>query len=1420
MVNSAPEEFTGTDRFLIQRQLGAGGMGIVYLALDRESGQPVALKTLKQVDPTAIFQFKQEFRSLAELVHPHLIRMHELICEHDQWFFVMELVEGAVDFHEHLLGMSAQPEASHVEGSSPGPSGQAPQVSVSRLLDTPNSNEGTASWMAGDTAERLEPVAAGGPTPPSSAPIRSPTLPIEDPITPTRIGLPEVESIHETTVVGLPGRNSERDEPRTSEQSVSQPVVSSPPSSVSSSEDPIFQTVVGLVPEEWFDRTVTGQIDPITGDRSSPAPAPAPESSCVQATSSEPPRIRISDPVRDFPRLREAFRQLVSGVRGLHRAGMLHRDLKPANALVSRAGNVVLLDFGLIAELSAKRVEGVRTEIAGTVAYMSPEQAQGLPLTEATDWYAVGVMLFEALTGRRPFTGRPLEILQRKIAEDAPDPSFFADGIPADLKALCVRLLKRVPSERPSGEEIAAFFGGDDEDAESLPSGPALLFVGRERHLVELNGSFQQVEAGSTVVKRVHGRSGAGKSTLIQHFLDELTQRRQAVVLTGRCYEQESVPFKGVDSLIDAVTQYLRANPKPLESLPPTHITALARIFPVLNRISSIKSLSQKQIVTSDLQELRRQAFDAFRQLLVNIGSDRPLVVYLDDLQWGDLDSAALLSHLLSGDQPPRMLLLVAYRSEYADTSVCLKELLATEKRPRIQAQEQVPTAKPTALSIDGEDSSRRGIDNSRNPARPVVLPAEATLESSTLWKELRIEPLTPVETRQLARSLLRDDLPHVEEKADQIVTQSGGSAYFVMELARHVNSGQDLASVAGGGLDDVLWRHITHLSDEAQRLMHVIAVSGQPIPLKNVLEAARLQGVSPRVLAKLRTERFVRSSGPGMQAEIEAYHDRIRESVVNHLDAPTRQAHHSQLADTLERSGEANPETIAGHLEGSRQLEKAGRFYSAAAKLALEKLAFDRAEEFSKQAVRLAVSDEDKVNAHERLVHYFTDMARFPEAYAQGRAGAKEFGVSLPAGFVPPLFIVDFVKAKWRLRGKSMADLVNLPTMQDARLEKAVRIINACAKAAYQVRPELCVAISTKVVNLCLKHGNTPDCAIGWMVFGSIFQGGVLGNHSVGYDYGRLALSIVDKFQQEKQRPEVSFVVGYFGTSWMRPATESEALWRTTYESGRATGDLFHTGCACAATIQSLFMRGVPLTEIWAESDRFMEFLKPLNLREPIGAIRSVRQAIRNLRSRTLSPSTFSTDSFHEDEYVAGLSQYGSRHLAHFYYVNKMLTQYLWKEYAAALATSQISAKYLKESPGMLHSSEHYFLTGLIHAAQAERSTGWKRFGLMRGLNSAAKRVAGWAKRCPQNFEHKAQLLAGELARLNGDHAAAVVAYTAAIGAAGEHGYRPVQAITHQLVSRLHATRGVDEQARHHHSLAEKCFVDWGASAQVTQDL
>ena len=135
-------------------------------------------------------------------------------------------------------------------------------------------------------------------------------------------------------------------------------------------------------------------------------------------------RRRRSEYPLDLGRLRRALPQLVRGVLALHHAGKLHRDIKPSNVLVRDDGTVLLLDFGLVAELvtmpggserpGSGPVYDSDDSLAGTAAYMAPEQAAGEPLCPASDWYAVGVMLFESLTGRLPFQGRVREVLSAK----------------------------------------------------------------------------------------------------------------------------------------------------------------------------------------------------------------------------------------------------------------------------------------------------------------------------------------------------------------------------------------------------------------------------------------------------------------------------------------------------------------------------------------------------------------------------------------------------------------------------------------------------------------------------------------------------------------------------------------------------------------------------------------------------------------------------------------------------------------------------------------------------------------------------------------------------------------------------------------------------------------------------------------------
>ncbi len=239
-------------------------------------------------------------------------------------------------------------------------------------------------------------------------------------------------------------------------------------------------------------------------------------------------------------RLRETLRQLASGLIALHAAGRLHRDLKPSNVMVTPQGRVVILDFGLAAELDRQgRHQDAQGVFLGTPAYAAPEQAAASSLSAATDWYSVGVILYELLTGRTPFQGGLLKVLRDKQQLEAPPPSSLTEGIPEDLDRLCRDLLHRDPLARPDGREVLRRLQATVPETARRGTGPQAEWpvrppaaswpqgrlIGRALHLQTLTDAYQAMCGGRTVVALVHGPSGMGKTSLIERFLDRLRAR-------------------------------------------------------------------------------------------------------------------------------------------------------------------------------------------------------------------------------------------------------------------------------------------------------------------------------------------------------------------------------------------------------------------------------------------------------------------------------------------------------------------------------------------------------------------------------------------------------------------------------------------------------------------------------------------------------------------------------------------------------------------------------------------------------------------------------------------------------------------------------------------------------------------------------
>ncbi len=536
--------------------------------------------------------------------------------------------------------------------------------------------------------------------------------------------------------------------------------------------------------------------------------------------------------------------------------------------IVTREGRVVLLDFGLVAEQGSDgRHRSTEQHILGTAAYMAPEQAAGLPVSPASDWYSVGVMLFEALTGRLPFLGEPLAVMMDKQRFEPPPPCELAPGVPEDLSALCVDLLRRRPEDRPSARDVMRRLGSAGPVAEAFskpdvgPSPPsssgqgqAPCLVGRRRHLQALEQALGTMTGGRSVALYLHGPSGGGKTALLRSFLDERIERGDAVVLAGRCYERESVPYKALDSLIDALGRHLRHLPNAeVAACLPRDMASLARVFPGLRQVEAKGQALRRPFETPDPQELRRRAFAALRELLARLGDRTPLILAIDDLQWGDVDSANLIAELLRPPDAPVLLFLGAYRSEDRATS------------PFLQALFHVQASQPGGHSEHEPE---------KVPAGSPCLDAH----------ELSVDPLDPGETRALANALLGEAglTPGREALVEAVVRESAGNPFFVAELVRHVQSDDEVAGPDWSGpnatsfqkasgsesrsttiaLDDVLWARIRRLPEEARRVLEIIAVSGQPLGLEVIGRCAELEQDERVSLALLRSGRLIRSTG------------------------------------------------------------------------------------------------------------------------------------------------------------------------------------------------------------------------------------------------------------------------------------------------------------------------------------------------------------------------------------------------------------------------------------------------------------------------------------------------------------------------------------------------------------------------------
>ncbi|MCA9607287.1 MAG: protein kinase [Myxococcales bacterium] len=729
--------------------------------------------------------------------------------------------------------------------------------------------------------------------------------------------------------------------------------------------------------------------------------------------------------------------QLLRGLAALHHAGVVHRDIKPTNVLVEPGPRVVILDFGLAVLERAPSSD----EVAGTLAYMAPEQLVGQRAVAASDVYSAGLCLYEAIAGEPPFSGRSGSSVFTRTLRDAPSLARATRGADVALSTVVDDLLARHVADRPTAAGALARLEG----VESRDHGSR--FVGRAIPLAELEAAWKGAGPRPQIV-RIIAPSGMGKTRLAQEFVRR-SLPVETLLFAGRCQPTTSRPYEALDECADAIAIWA-AQQKPetrRRLLPVDGRAELLAAFPSLRAIDepTDRVADPEGEVATRLDRLS----GAFVALVDRLRAAGPLVLWLDDVQWADRDSIPLLAAVMrdAAQHPNPLLVLLTQRplESHDHGGAQLAAVLPVGRTTDIDLEPLTSDALREWVELAAPEMEVRGRERLVDTSGGNPLVASELLRASGLD--------TPSRS---AQDLVARRIAALDPRARGLLE---ALAVSPAPLRRSVLLG--LASDA-----DVAWRMLFVLANES--LAKAARVEGELAaePFHDSVRDAVLRGLAPeqrrivhgRLLARMRElgEPSVLAVFPHLKAL-----DRAREARAAALAGA--RALQSQLA--FDRAAEMYREALAladddsGQLHGdlADALADAGRGEEAAAAY------LDAAARVDEQvAVRL------RVKAAEQLLHAgHLDRGRTILTDA-----VRSVGVRVPSTVTG--VTVEMIRQRLRLAFRKRQLFAATPRLGDPiESSPELEMLWRGARSLSLIEPVLSNALATRLLIESLDH---PD--------------------------------------------------------------------------------------------------------------------------------------------------------------------------------------------------------------------------------------------------------------------------------------------------------------------------------------------------------
>ena len=1165
----------------------------------------------------------------------------------------------------------------------------------------------------------------------------------------------------------------------------------------------------------------------------------------------------------------------------VHRYNILHKDIKPQNIIFNPETNVLkLTDFGSASLLSRENPVIITQALKGTLAYISPEQTGRMNrhIDYRTDYYSLGAVFYELLTGEVPFKAQDaMELVHSHIARQPESPSRINPKIPPGLSNLVLKLLEKSAEARYQSARgikadlekckdllettgtIKEFTLAENDYSEQFQI-PQKLY-GREHEIRTLISTYERVAVGQAETLLIAGYSGIGKSALVKEIYRSLTPKK-GYFISGK-FDQlhRNVPYSAlVNAFKDLVQQLLTESEERLLAWKEKLLAALGpngRL--IVDVIPEIKLIIKEQEPVPDLgpTEAQNRFILVFQNFMrVFCGSDHPLVIFLDDLQWVDSATLRLLEPIMTDRENRAFFLIGAYR------------------------------------------------DNEVSPTHPLMTTFDNLDEKGVTVNRITLNPLSEIHINQLIRESLHCDIETAGSLTELVARKTGGNPFFVNQFlhtlfkedmlhfvpptpARTSHWKWDIERIKALNITDnvvdLMIGKLKKLPASAQQAFRLAACVGNRFDLNTlsvIYEMSILdtfQDLTP-VLEEGLLLPLSEATPVGSESLKSAFvihkfqflHDRVQQAAYALIDEEQKQIVHLQIGRLLLKSAPADSldekvfdvvrhfnhsieliNSPTERLEIARLNLKAGQkaklasAYSAAVnysgfglkcletnswessyELTLNLFTeateaaylhgdYQQMEEFARDVAKKARTLPDEVKIIETLILAFMAQNKQPEAIQTALTFLERVGIHIPQEPTDEDVGVALSQIQSALSNKPIQDLLESPVMANAGIKPAIGIMMTVSPAAYRTSPRLMLLLVLTQVDLCLQHGNIPESSFVYAAYAMVLCA-VLGDVDTGYQFGRLALDLLERFGEKRVRART---IELFNTSIRIRKKHIKETFRPlldAYQIGLETGDLEYAAYSVFNYLYHCFFTGKRLSPLEQEILSYDRALSPLKQTHVLNWNKMLSQVVLNLTKENNNPCRMVGEVYDEKIQLPLLRQANDRLAIHLLHLHKCILHYLFSEYKLAHKNALIAEEYLDGATGMVMIPVFYFYDSLILLATYHGQPDPEQESVLVKVNDNQNKLQQWVTHAPMNYEHKYVLVEAEKARVVGENWKAAELYEKAIAGAKENEYINEEALGYELAGKFYLAQGQTRIARLSLYDAHYAYRQWGAKARV----